>query len=218
VAAKEPIYVEAGAKRVFAGALNWPGWQRAARDEDAALEVLIEYGPRYARVLRGTKLGFAAPASRADLRIAERLPGNATTDFGAPDAAPKADARRLDAGRLSSDTSIVKASWRAFERAAAAADGVVLRKGPRGGGRDLRKIVDHVVGAQESYLRMLGRKVSLDRDDMPDAVLEVLVEAVRDGVPASPRGGKRWTPGFFVRRSVWHILDHAWEIEDRTPD
>ena len=30
-----------------------------------------------------------------------------------------------------------------------------------------------------------------------------------------PRGGKRWTPRYFVRRLVWHALDHAWEIQDR---
>jgi hypothetical protein len=215
--AKEPIYVETGTKRAFAGAVAWPGWHRAGRDEATAVATLFQYAPRYARVLRGTRLGFAPPASPSGLRVAERLPGNATTDFGAPDAAPKADARRVDAGRLAKDSAIFKASWRAFERAAAAADDVALRKGPRGGGRDLRKIVDHVLGAQESYVRLLGRTVTLDRRDMPDPVIDVLAEAVRDGVPASPRGGKRWTPGFFVRRSVWHILDHAWEIEDRTP-
>ena len=218
MARKEPIYVETGATRVFAGAVDWPGWHRAARDEEAAIAALLGYAPRYARALRGTKLGFVAPTSRSDVRVAERLPGDATTDFGAPDAAPKADARRIDADRLAKDTAIYRASWRAFERAAAAADGVALRRGPRGGGRDLRKIVDHVVEAQESYIRLLGRKLSLERGDMPGPVIAALAEAVRDGVPPSPRGGKRWTPGFFVRRSVWHILDHAWEIEDRTPD
>jgi hypothetical protein len=30
-----------------------------------------------------------------------------------------------------------------------------------------------------------------------------------------PRGGARWTPRSFVRRVAWHVLDHAWEIEDR---
>jgi hypothetical protein len=30
-----------------------------------------------------------------------------------------------------------------------------------------------------------------------------------------PRGGVHWTPRYFVRRAAWHMLDHAWEIEDR---
>ena len=33
--------------------------------------------------------------------------------------------------------------------------------------------------------------------------------------PVGPRGGVRWTARTFVRRLTWHILDHAWEIEDR---
>ena len=30
-----------------------------------------------------------------------------------------------------------------------------------------------------------------------------------------PRGGKRWPAPYAIRRSAWHALDHAWEIEDR---
>jgi hypothetical protein len=39
--------------------------------------------------------------------------------------------------------------------------------------------------------------------------------ARREVPPQGPRGGSRWTPRYFVRRAAWHILDHAWEIEDR---
>jgi hypothetical protein len=48
-------------------------------------------------------------------------------------------------------------------------------------------------------------------------VLEGLEHAVTDGIPArGPRGGKRWSAPYFVRRAAWHVLDHAWEIEDRS--
>ena len=31
-----------------------------------------------------------------------------------------------------------------------------------------------------------------------------------------PRTTKRpWSPRYAVRRAAWHVLDHAWEIEDR---
>jgi hypothetical protein len=30
-----------------------------------------------------------------------------------------------------------------------------------------------------------------------------------------PRGGIRWPARYYVRRAAWHVLDHAWEIEDR---
>jgi len=99
--------------------------------------------------------------------------------------------------------------------------GKVLAKGPRGGGRDLRKIVDHVLDADGSYLRMLARKVEagptaerLDRTRA--AILDAIVTTAREGVPPpGPRGCKRWLPRYFVRRVAWHVLDHTWEIEDR---
>jgi hypothetical protein len=152
----------------------------------------------------------------------ERLPGTATTDFGAPDAPPSADAEPLRDADLRRFATLFRACWRAFDRAEEAAGSVELTKGPRGGGRDLQKIVDHVLGSDEGYLWMIGAKAPRgDPDRRADrvrrAVLGALRVAVREGVPAGPRGGKRWTPRYFVRRSAWHSLDHAWEIEDRTP-
>ena len=81
--AKIPTYLEFGAKRTFAGAVEWPGWCRSGRDEPAALEVLYDSAPRYAKVLRGTRLGFEAPDGASAIRVVERLEGDATTDFGA---------------------------------------------------------------------------------------------------------------------------------------
>ncbi len=34
-------------------------------------------------------------------------------------------------------------------------------------------------------------------------------------LPQTRRSATVWTPRYFVRRSAWHALDHAWEIEDR---
>ena len=107
-------------------------------------------------------------------------------------------------------------------RGGGVAESVELTKGPRGGGRDIQKIVDHVLGSDEGYLSMIGAKPPRGGRDgraerVRHAVLDALEVAVREGVPPGPRGGKRWTPRYFVRRSAWHALDHAWEIEDRTP-
>jgi hypothetical protein len=30
-----------------------------------------------------------------------------------------------------------------------------------------------------------------------------------------PRGGAIWSARNYVRRIAWHVLDHAWEIEDK---
>src|SRR5688572_24610429 len=131
-----PIYLELGTKRVFAGALDWPGWTVSGRDEAAALQALLDSAPRYAAVLRGTRLGFKAPKDISDFKVVERLKGNAATDFGAANIAPKADKQPVDAAELRRLEKLLQAAWRAFDRAAEAAAGKALSKGPRGGGRD----------------------------------------------------------------------------------
>jgi hypothetical protein len=215
-------YLEVGAKRVFAGALDWPGWCRSARNEEDALEALLVYGPRYAGVLKASGVRFTRPAKTSTLQVVERLKGDATTDFGAPSIPPKADARSTDRRWLTRNEKILRASWEAFDRAAANATGP-LQKGPRGGGREVDAIVAHVVGAEASYARMIGASAkgfdepdADDRDDQRAIVLEGLERAITDGIPAGPRGGKRWSARYFVRRATWHVLDHTWEIEDRS--
>ena len=217
-------YVEVGAKRVFAGALDWPGWCRTARSEQDALDSLIAYGTRYAAVLEGSGVRFTPPAKASTLEVVERLKGDATTDFGAPSIAPKADARSIDRRWLARQEKILRASWKAFDRAAENVTGP-LEKGPRGGGREVDAILAHVVGAEASYARMIGADVKgfeeADAGAAPEneraIVLDGLEGAVTDGIPAAgPRGGKRWSAPYFVRRAAWHVLDHAWEIEDRS--
>jgi hypothetical protein len=217
-----PIYLEIGRKRVFAGAVDWPAWVRSGRDEHAAIDALFAYAPRFAKVLRGTRLGFEAPADRSSFTVVERLTGNPTTDFGAPDVPPSTDAKPVNDADLDRFEKLLRACWRAFDQAAEAAGGKELAKGPRGGGRNLDKIVDHVLGSDDGYLTLLGAKAPKgDPDDHAErvrrAVLDALEVAVREGVPPGPRGGKRWSPRYFVRRLTWHVLDHAWELEDRTP-
>jgi hypothetical protein len=218
------VCVEATGKRAFAGALDWPGWCRSGRDEEAALEALFEYGPRYARVLKGSGVRFTAPARPSTLSVVERMEGDATTDFGAPSIAPEADATPIDRRWLTRNERILWASWKSFDRGVAGVTGE-LRKGPRGGGREVDAIVGHVVGAEGGYLRMIAGKppsfaeedASAAREPVRAAVLEGLERAVVDGIPEKgPRGGARWSARYFVRRDAWHVLDHAWEIEDRS--
>ncbi len=211
-------YLEVGDKRVFAGALDWPGWCRSAKNEDAALEALLAYGPRYAAVLKGTRLGFDAPKG---VKVVEKLEGDASTEFGVPGMAPKADDKKVSDAELERLDSILHACWRAFDAAVKAAQGKQLKSGPRGGGRNLAKIVDHVLGAESGYLSKLAHKVEpgpeselLERTRR--AVIAALTAAAHGEIPeAGPRGGKYWTARYFTRRAAWHVLDHAWEIEDR---
>jgi hypothetical protein len=220
---KLDVYVEAGQKRVFAGAIDWPGWCRSARNEEAAMLALLEYAPRYARALRSSRLEFGSPATVASFNLVERLHGNMTTDFGAPGLPPAADARDLDEKEMKRLQAILKGCWRTLDAATKAAAGRTLRSGPRGGGRGAADIVRHVVDAERGYLGALGWKFK-PADDAPEAKLQSTREAILAGLTASangeipargPRGGMRWTARYFVRRDAWHVLDHAWEIEDR---
>jgi hypothetical protein len=113
---------------------------------------------------------------------------------------------------------ILKASWRAFDAAVEKAEGKELRTGPRGGGRKLDGIVEHVLGAERGYLSSLGGKVSQSESlqGIRQAILKTLEASARGEIAEhGPRGGKRWSPRYFVRREAWHVLDHVWEIEDR---
>lgn len=217
------MYLERGAKRTFACACDWPGWCRSGRDDDGALGALLDAAPRYARALKGTRLGFTAPAAVSSLRVVDRVAGNATTDFGAPGATPAFDRGPLDAADLRRARAILRACWGEFDRIGRAARTKTLAKGPRGGGRDLDAIVRHVVEADAGYLGALGWRYKVE-DGAPaqwtrrtrDAMLEGLAASARGEIPErGPRGGLRWKPRHMVRRSAWHWLDHAWEIADR---
>ncbi|HXF61082.1 MAG TPA: hypothetical protein VNK95_05665 [Caldilineaceae bacterium] len=188
------------------------------------MQALLDYGPRYARVLSSTGLAFQAPTELSALAVVERLQGDSTTDFGAPSVAPTADAQPLTEDELQRLQTVLAACWQALDAAAEAARGKALRKGPRGGGRELDKILHHVLEAEAGYLSALGWKLQQDTqadlsqqaERTHQAVLDALAAAARGEIPPrGPRGGLRWTPRYFVRRAAWHVLDHAWEIEDR---
>ncbi len=220
------VTLESGPKKSFACALDWPGYCRSGKTDTEALEVLARYGDRYLAAV-GAEAGLTPPASAFDLVVRERLRGGSGTDFGVPSAEAAADARPVDASELSRLRSLLSAAWAAFDAAAEAAAGHELRKGPRGGGRELEKIVDHVLEAEEAYVKQIGRPTAELRealagaDDRMAAVRRLALDTMADracGVPAPEnprRTAKLWSVRYFARRSAWHALDHAWEIEDR---
>lgn len=212
-----PVYLEVGSKKVFACALDWPGWARAAKAEGAALDALAAYADRYRAVPAEAGVRFPKAAGD-DLEVVERLPGSATTDFGAPDAKAAADAEPLTKAQADRLAALVEASWTVFDRVVAGAP-AELRKGPRGGGRDRDKMVDHVLGAEVAYARTLGLKLRQPALDDAAAIAEVratilqVLRRARRPVPELPKG---WPYRYAARRMAWHVLDHAWEMEDRS--
>jgi hypothetical protein len=218
-----PIYLEVGAKRTFAGAVQWPGWCRSGLNEHEAVARLAAYGDRYRAVVETSFPRFRGPKDASELKVMRRLKGDSTTDFGAPSIGLPTDGEPILAAELVRLTTILEACWRAFDRAATAAKGLELRKGPRGGGRDLDKIANHVLEAESIYTVKLGArppKSAAGRAIRPADLHEVILAALRArarGLPvADPSKAKSlWTPRHFTRRAAWHVLDHVWEIEDR---
>jgi hypothetical protein len=208
------VCIEATAKRAFASALDWPGWCRSGRDERAALDALLDYTKRYAVVARAGSVPFAT----GELTVIERLPGSATTDFGAPATPAKAESEPLGAVEVERLTALVGAAWRVFDGVVAAAPSS-LRKGPRGGGRDRDAMAEHVLAAEHAYARKLS--VRLKQPRLGDAAA---ISAFRDAVIGALRSGdssqalvdRGWLPRYAARRIAWHVLDHTWEMEDRT--
>lgn len=213
-------WVEIGAQRTFVGALEWPGWCRSGKNEALAAKALLEYRERYARALEAGKVGFLAPGGEVSLVVTERARGSTTTDFGTPGAQFGSDALPLSAAELAHDRLLLQACWLALDRAAQQATGRPLRKGPRGGGRELDEIVAHVLEAEHAYLGRIGWRLPGVPGEEPgwtrQMVLSALEAKTRGELPETgPRGGAFWPARYFVRRVAWHILDHAWEIEDR---
>ncbi|HYO41864.1 MAG TPA: hypothetical protein VES19_01590 [Candidatus Limnocylindrales bacterium] len=205
------VLVETTPKKAFVSALDWPGLSRAGRDEPAAIDALLAAAPRYAEVARAAGMAFGSDDLAVEVH--ERRDGDATTAFGVPSIVADADRRPADAREAATLAALVEASWAAFDRIAAAAP-EALRKGPRGGGRDRTKVMEHVNGGDASYASVIGIPAA---DRRSGAELRARVFAIlREPSDGSPLAGKRWPPRYAARRIAWHALDHAWEIEDRT--
>jgi hypothetical protein len=214
---KTAVGIELGSKRVFACALDWPGWCRSGKTDELALEALAAYAPRYGVVTE--RAGIELPAGVADqFEVVERVKGSGATDFGVPHEVVDADRAAVPAKEAERRAELVAAAWAVFDQVAAGAP-AELRKGPRGGGRDRDKIVDHVLGAEASYARHLGIKHPQPaRDDRAaiEALRAEILGVLRERSDGAARTPKGWPPRYAARRIAWHVLDHAWEIEDRS--
>ncbi len=79
----------------------------------------------------------------------------------------------------------------------------------RGGGRDRDAVADHVRESERNYGRTIGVRVP------PRAPWPEQRGAILTGVRAGGTDGS-WPLRYAVRRFGWHVLDHAWQIEDNS--
>ena len=219
------VVLEHGHKKVFAVARDWPGWSRSGKSDDEAVAALLAYAPRYARVVKAAGIKRSLPSADATPKIVQRLEGGSGTDFGVPGVSSREDTEPLTGAELKRQQAILEASWKAFDAMARKAKGKTLTVGPRGGGRTLAKMTAHLLDAEIAYLGQLGSrhaKPEQNHDEIAQVRREALA-ALRARTAGrrlpNPRNTKRpWTPRYFIRRSAWHSLDHAWELEDRIAD
>lgn len=195
------IYIETGKTWSFAVAVDWPGWCRRGKGPEPAVEALAAYRERYADAI-------GAPVPIPDFMQVGRLPAGSGTDFGVPSSIGPWDSEAVPPEEQARLVTILSSCWRRLDAVAGRAP-AALRKGPRGGGRDRDKIVEHVREAERAYGPKMGVRLPAS-EPWPDQRQHIL-----DHVASYPDEA-RWPFRYAVRRLAWHILDHAWEIEDRS--
>ena len=211
------VMVELGKKRVVASAFDWPGWDRCGKSGEDALRVLATYRPRYARVaaLAGFDDEFAAAG---ELAVVERVEGSSMTDYhGVSAKAAASEEEQMSEAACERKIALLRASWAYFDEVVSRVS-AELRKGPRGGGRERDRIVQHTNGAEiHQFAKKVGLIAGLDAwRDPADlrAYREAFCTAIRECNARGP-SARSWTVQFLIRRCAYHMLDHAWEMEDR---
>jgi hypothetical protein len=217
---KMRVILEIGKKRrVVAGAMDWPGLDRWGTSEDDAIEKLLAYVPRYAGVAE--RAGKKAAFARAhDVDVLERVPGSSSTDFwGIAHVPSDVEREVLSSADLERRLEILEACWAYFDDVGARISGE-LRPGPRSAGRTHDEIVRHVIANEpEQFSRKVEvrtpREVVLTATGLAKHRAQYL-DAIR-AYNAEGKPARTWPITFLVRRTAHHVMDHAWEMEDRDP-
>ena len=92
-----------------------------------------------------------------------------------------------------------------------------MRKGPRGGGRDRDRIVQHTIAVEYDWT---PKPAPGAEDEVPltDDALRLHREGYCAGIRelhAEGRPAGKWPVRFLIRHTAFHTLDHAWEMEDK---
>ena len=212
------VMIEQGKKKAVAVAFDWPGLERPGKSEAEALATLEAYRPRYAKVAELAALVDEFDAT-GKMKVVERVTGAGMTDFyGISYRSASSEQEPMTKAGCERKIALLRACWTYFDSVASSAP-AELRKGPRGGGRDRDQIVRHANVAEiGDFARKVGVKRSMEiwqnRVELL-AYRDEFCAAIRDHCArgAAPR---TWTLPFVIRHSAYHMLDHAWEMEDRT--
>jgi hypothetical protein len=219
MAEKLRVILEVGKKerRIVAGAMDWPGLDRWGKTDDLAIEKLTAYLPRYAAVAK--LAGLAKKFTRhPDVDVVERVTGSGSADYwGIAHVPSEIEREVLSSAQLERRLALLRACWSYFDTTAerVSAD---LRPGPRGGGWTRDEIIRHVhLNEPEQFTRKV--EVRTPREPMLTldgraAHREETLDAIR-AYNAEGKAARTWPIQFLIRRIAHHVMDHAWEMEDR---
>ena len=210
------LALEVGTKKSFASALDWPGWSRSGKDPSDAIDALLSHRECYNEVIL---LAGIDPITDKQLTttVIDRVAGDSTTDFGAPGRLVDADWEPINPDELARQSSLLRACWTYFDGVAAAVS-PEMTKGPRGGGRDRDAIVDHTLEAERTYGRRIGvrtPRMAIDDVNAIECHRAAILQALTELALAPEFPAKGWPPRYAIRRMAWHVLDHAWEMQDK---
>jgi hypothetical protein len=214
------VILEIGKKRrVVAGAMDWPGLDRWGTSEEDAVEKLVSYVPRYAGVAERAGRKRAFDRAR-DVHVVERVPGSSSTDFWGIAHVPSDIERGVLAPTdLERRLELLQACWAYFDDVADRISGE-LRPGPRSAGRSHEQIVRHVLmNEPEQFSRKVEVRTPRELVMTPDGLAShrnEYLDAIR-AYNAEGKAARTWPIQFLVRRTAHHVMDHAWEMEDRDP-
>ena len=214
------VILEVGKKerRVVAGATDWPGLDRWGKTDDDAVATLTSYLARYAEVAERADLA-AEFATQREVEIVERVIGSSSADYwGIAHVPSELEREKLSEAQLERRLSLLRACWSRFDDAAERVS-AELRRGPRGGGWTRDEIVRHVhVNEAQQFTRKVAvrtpREIVLTPDGR-EAHREATLDAIRAYNAEGKIAGRSWPIQFLIRRIAHHVMDHAWELEDR---
>jgi hypothetical protein len=220
VAEKLRVTLELGPKekKVVAVAPDWPGLERGAKTEEAAIDKLRSYLPRYSEVAKLARMGREFSSSN-DVEVVDRHQGVGSTDFwGISFAFSEVDRQPMTDGDLRRQLNLMRACWRFFDevRGRVSAE---MEKGPRGGGRDRDMIVRHVVvneqreWAKKVGIRIPDESVSFDDDGLKE-FRDAYCAAIR-ALHSEGKAARTWPLRYLIRHTAYHTMDHSWEMEDK---
>ncbi len=203
-------------KKAVAFAIDWPGWSRGAKTDALAVEVLEAYRSRYRPVSERAGLESELDAA-GDLETVEQFEGTGSTDFwGISFSSASIELEPMSEAACERKITLLQASWSFFDEVSQWVS-AELRKGPRGGGRDRDQIIAHTFGTERNFAKKLGVITPQGAMLTPQGLAAhraAYLEAIR-AHHAEGKNARSWTIAFLLRHSAYHMLDHAWEMEDK---